>query len=87
MHVGREKLFVGRRRGRERAGRGQDGRIGGGEERLFEGVNLLPERGVLRLGAAELGADGVDQAVALGDVAFERRDVLYSQTNQRSNDR
>ena len=81
VHVGREKLLVGRRRrrcGRERAGRREDKRVGRGEERLFEGVYFLSERGILRFGAAQFGADGVNQAVAFCDVALERGDVLYN---------
>ncbi len=46
------------------------------EERLLQLSNLLSERHILVLCAAELVTDGIDEPVALRNVALERGDVL-----------
>jgi hypothetical protein len=66
-------------------GRGRE--VGEGtpvEETLFEGRDLLAEGGVLRLGGAEFGADGIDKTIPLGDVALEGGDVLWGAVSTRA---
>jgi hypothetical protein len=57
-------------------------RVGGDatalEQVLLERGNLLPESTVLVPARAQLGTDGIEEAIALGDVKLEGGDVLCS---------